>query len=1196
MSAADPIAAGASADDLSLMALLFDAGRRQEVPTEVVTDILLEALQQNRPIEVIVDQSDLLSRRQREIVRRLLEEGCAAGDESRLSGRRSTLRNAKIGHTALIEGRGSDRQAAEDQTPADASLSQNAERSNNQPAEDLPERTQQLPGTAGDVQFEAECARSLPVGAGRYTEVAEIGRGGWGVVVRSFDRQLERDVAVKKLGPEAAAHPEIRRRFLHEARITAQLQHPGIVPVYERGISSADRQPYYAMKLLDGVTLRDVIRDYHALPAGAEKRRRFTSLLNSLVDVCQAVAYAHSRDIIHRDLKPANVVIGEFGETIVVDWGLARHTDPSSDAADSDASGDDDATVRGGTPMIRSTPPTASPLDGLLDPVMTQQGSVIGTPAFMSPEQARGAQSEIDHRTDTYALGAILYVILTGQSPFQSDNVETTLKQVISGEVRNPRTLNRSVPLPLASVCLKAMSRDRDDRYQDAAEIAAEINRFLNNEPVSAHRDTLPERVVRCCRRYPTIAATTVVGTLILAIAGATTAIVVGRAHHKEQQAHQKAVEAHAGEVAARRSAEDSHRRTLVLLEDSRRVADTWLIELSGTLERYPGMQPVREDLLQRAMTYYGELGTAADGDASLQTERARCLMRLADLHLLTGDAARAEECFGNSLQILASVPEADDSVVLLQREKVNAEIGLALCAVNTGTFTPEYAEKLSSVVSSLRDLTTESHDVAEVQNTLARGYLTVGRGQESLGANSAAVDAMEQALRWAERLTAHVPLPRFLALLGTVREDLARNYQAVNRRRDAARVLQDHMAATTEQLSDCSNRPDLLESRALTAMQWAGLQRHLSEDWAAEEAYRNAVKDLSDAWQLLFGERFYCENLAIAQANLGQMSLQLNRPDEAESLLREAVDQLTGLVRNGQGDRETVSRMAECNVSLGDVLLLLGHAGAEGQIRRSIDVYDYLRREAAVTAEDVAAQSRAMRNLAQLQRRSGRSDEAEQTLKQNLILLASVQTDDSRTRAAVTNLQAVTRLELSEVLTDRGAVDEAADCHAAAVTTLQESTATEAIDAAVRDGSATMCLLSAWLECGVELRNPDAAADLLNKIGRDSDLVGSVGQLAAITAYRQGHADDALRQMERVIRSRRFPDCTDAAIRGCIFAVQGLKSQADECLVQAAMGQTEQPGNLRLSRWVAELRSLTGSEDSGSAPLDAQPSDADHD
>ena len=303
---------------------------------------------------------------------------------------------------------------------------------------------------------ESPAAPKPPAGAARYALGAEIARGGMGVVYRATDTALGREVAVKVLQERYGPDSGTARRFADEARITGQLQHPGIPPVHDLGVLP-DGRPFLAMKLVKGETLDDLLK---ARPDPAADRGQYVAAFEQ---VCQAVAYAHSRDLIHRDLKPANVMVGAFGEVQVMDWGLAKVLaagDPPADA---------DPQATGATTEILS-------LRGS-DGSFTQAGSVLGTPAFMPPEQALGAVTEIDARSDVFGLGGILAVILTGTPPFAARSAEATRIQAAQGKLDEcfARLDGSAADPELVALCKRCLAPERAARPADAGEVAAAV-------------------------------------------------------------------------------------------------------------------------------------------------------------------------------------------------------------------------------------------------------------------------------------------------------------------------------------------------------------------------------------------------------------------------------------------------------------------------------------------------------------------------------------------------------------------------------------------------------------------------------------------------------------------------------------------------------------------------------------------------
>ena len=292
-----------------------------------------------------------------------------------------------------------------------------------------------------------ELAAHPDFASSKYRVIRELARGGMGTVYLAEDTELNRQVAVKVINtPES--NNDLRERMIREAQIIAQLEHPGIVPVHDVG-TLADGRVFYAMKYVRGSRLDEYAAEVDSLK---DRLRKFQA-------VCEAVAFAHAHGVIHRDLKPQNIMIGSFGEVLVLDWGVAK--------------------------ILRKREPqntVSLEADTLIkNPGDTTDGTVIGTRNYMSPEQARGEIDQLDERSDVYALGAVLYFLLTDKSPATD----------------RPRTVNPKVTKAAEAICLKAMSPDASARYASAAELSSDVGRLLDAEPVAAYQESVFERVGR---------------------------------------------------------------------------------------------------------------------------------------------------------------------------------------------------------------------------------------------------------------------------------------------------------------------------------------------------------------------------------------------------------------------------------------------------------------------------------------------------------------------------------------------------------------------------------------------------------------------------------------------------------------------------------------------------------------------------
>ncbi len=304
---------------------------------------------------------------------------------------------------------------------------------------------------------------ALPTVAG-YEILAELGRGGMGAVYKARQTSLKRLVALKMILSGSFARPQDVARFLHEAEAVARLQHPHIVQIHE--IGRQDGRPYFTMELVEGPSLAE------KLQAGPLVPREAAQLAETLA---RAVQYAHERGVVHRDLKPGNVLLTADGQPKITDFGLAKRIDQEESHH-------------------------------------TRTGVVLGTPSYMAPEQAVGRSREVGPATDVYALGAILYEMLTGRPPFRGDTWLEIAQQIKHWQPVPPSYLQPRVPRDLETVCLKCLEKEPDRRYPSAAALADDLRAFLAGEPIQARPPNPPERVVRWIRRHPTAAVLLGVG------------------------------------------------------------------------------------------------------------------------------------------------------------------------------------------------------------------------------------------------------------------------------------------------------------------------------------------------------------------------------------------------------------------------------------------------------------------------------------------------------------------------------------------------------------------------------------------------------------------------------------------------------------------------------------------------------------
>ncbi|MGQ0614301.1 MAG: WD40 repeat domain-containing serine/threonine protein kinase [Planctomycetaceae bacterium] len=412
----------------------------------------------------------------------------------------------------------------------------------------------------------------------RYLLQGEVARGGMGVILKVWDQDLRRTLAMKVIlgkvdanssADTPVADTEYLSRFLEEAQITGQLDHPGVVPVHEIGVDGGGRV-FFTMRMVKGRNLEEI---FDLARKGEEGWTR-TRALGVLLKVCEAMAYAHSKGVLHRDLKPANIMVGKFGETYVMDWGLAKvmgRRDPRDLRIAPDASM---------TRVRTDRREVAAQISG--SPVMTMDGTVVGTPAYMPPEQAAGRIEELDQRADVYAVGALLYRLLTGQMPYVKPGTRTTgyevLQRLMGGPPDAVHALDATVPGELAAICEKAMARELADRYPSMEELSEDLRAYLEGRVVRAYETGAVAEFRKWVSRNKGTAAA-IAGLLLLAVGGTAIFAWQQRAQVRELRSAQEQIE------RARSRAEENERKALAseseaLVNESRAMRQSYVANI----------------------------------------------------------------------------------------------------------------------------------------------------------------------------------------------------------------------------------------------------------------------------------------------------------------------------------------------------------------------------------------------------------------------------------------------------------------------------------------------------------------------------------------------------------------------------------------------------------------------------------------
>ena len=811
-------------------------------------------------------------------------------------------------------------------------------------------------GDASDAGAAAHETASPGEFAGRYVLTAEHARGGMGAVWRASDRKLGREVAVKQLNDALSLRGDYRRRFLTEARVTARLEHPGIVPVYDLS-GPGEEHDYYAMKLVRGETLAAAIDAYHRLDRTANERplakRR---LVDAFLTVCRTMEYAHARGVIHRDLKPQNIVLGNYGETIVLDWGLAK------DLSD---------------PHFRA-PETAAPAAAAAsDVTATMPGTVQGTPAYMAPEQAEGRTEDVDTRSDVYALGVILYQLLTGRVPYSAEKVEALSRLVIAGHPQKPRALDPGIPRALEAICLTAMALERKARYPRVADLTRDLQRHLADEPVSVWAEPWALRARRWMRRHRTAVTGAAVAVIVAVIGLTVLAFVLTAANARERRARE-------AEAEQRRLAEAN-------FAIARDAVDRYFTQVSeDTRLRARGLENLRRDLLLSARDFFARLAEQEADDPALEMERGHTLVRLAMITSEVGTHAEAKELLVRARDLFTELSgrRPDDPFVRLQVARIENRLGgVHLTAGHVAEAEQHLKACLAITVDLSRDgpgmTAADSCEVTALQN-LAGVYRSTRRLEEAeeafrralevqerrvkaapenvsyrhiqatmrlnlalvvggLGRLEEAVEEAEAALALADQLVQEAPNePVYATFRAKVQSDLGVCYRQADRLADARATLERAVSARETLARIHPDVPGYVYDAAQTRLNLANVMLDEGDADAAAASVDQVVKVAEELLARAPDNIKFTELLAFAHYNLGGIHSQAQRFELAESHLTKAA----GLDAKAAAGQPTALgsalRAAQALLGAGDYAAYRGEQElAAARYQRAIEVLE---------------------------------------------------------------------------------------------------------------------------------------------------------------------------------------------------------------------------------------------------------------
>jgi serine/threonine-protein kinase len=786
-----------------------------------------------------------------------------------------------------------------------------------------------------DPDLTSDYSAGTPTSSGlRFRVLRPHARGGLGEVFVARDQELHREVALKEIQAPHAHDRQSRARFLLEAELTGGLEHPGVVPVYGLG-AYPDGRPFYAMRLIKGDSLKDAIKRFHAADGPGrdpgERRLALRGLLGRFVAVCNAVAYAHSRGVLHRDLKPSNVMLGPYGETLVVDWGLAKVV---GRPAGSD--GASEGTLR---------PPSAE------GSTPTQVGAAVGTPSYMSPEQAAGKVEELGPASDVYSLGATLYCLLTGRAPFEGKDTGEVLRQVQAGDFPPPRQLKRGVPAALEAVCLKAMALKPADRYSSARALADEVEHWLADEPVAAYREPWPARLARWGRRHrPLVAAA--LALLLTALAALAVGIVaVNHERGRTQQA------------LARES--QARRRTRAALDEmSSQVIDDWL-------SRQPQPDPAQRAFLEKALGYYEEFAAESGQTEEVRQSVAGAHIRVGNIRRQLGRHGEAEAAYRRALDLYAGLAADFPAVPLYRLNLATSHNCLGAVLADTGR-AQEAEAAYRAAVALYQPLAAGFPDVPQHRKELANTHNNLGLLLVNTGRPQEAEAAFRHALDISKRLADEFPaVPLYRQELASNHNNLGGVLAETGRPKEAEAAYRAAQAVRKKLADEFPAVPLYRQELASSHIGLGNLLRSTGRLQDAEASYRAAL----GLYQQLAAEfpsvPNYRQELAWTHSNLGTVLSRTGRPQQAEASYRAALDIQKALAGNFPAMPSYSNALATTHLNLGILLRDTAQPQeAEAAYRDALDVYKRLATDFHAVPEYQNDVGNTLDELAELARR----------------------------------------------------------------------------------------------------------------------------------------------------------------------------------------------------------------------------------
>jgi tetratricopeptide (TPR) repeat protein len=750
---------------------------------------------------------------------------------------------------------------------------------------------------------------------GKFQLLERVGLGAFGAVWRARDTELDRLVALKIPHAGLFASASERERFQREARAAAQLRHPGIVPVHQ--VLTVEDLPALVSDFIDGMTLKDLLQ---------VRRLTFRETAALVAEVAEALHYAHERGLVHRDLKPANLMIeargtgseaGGVGRPLILDFGLALR--PEAEVT------------------------------------LTMEGQVLGTPAYMSPEQAAGQSHRVDRRSDVYSLGVILYELLCGELPFRGSK-GMILHQVRYEEPRPPRRLNDKVPRDLETVCLACLEKEPARRYGTAAALADDLRRYLAGAPVLARPVGRLERGWRWCLRNPAVAGllAAVLLSLLAGTGGATYFAVRAEA----------ALRAEARRRAQARAALD---------EMSSQVIEDWLARQTAK-----ELAPAQKAFLQKALSYYEEFAADAGPDEATRAGVAAAHRRIGNIRLRLGQTAEAEAAYDRGRDLYERLAADFPGVPGYRLELARCHNNLGITLAATGR-EKEAEGAYRAALAIFQRLAADFPAVPEYRQSLAISHDSLGKLLRTTGREKEAERAYRDALVLRKELVADFPtLPDYRRELAVAHDSLGNLLHEARRVQEAEEMHRAALAIFQRLAADFPAVPDYRQSLAASHSNLGYLLRDAGRVQEAEGAYRDALaihKALVDEFPAV---PVYRRNLATNLSGLGILRQKNGQAQDAEGAHRDALalrKQLAAEFPAVPADRQSLA--ASYN-SLGIVLAATGRKQeAEESYRAALALYKQLAADFPTVPEYRHSLATSHNNLGSLLADSGRMQEA---------------------------------------------------------------------------------------------------------------------------------------------------------------------------------------------------------------------------